>query len=336
MGCSSGAGLPGGDVPASGPPASVGPYLKHDFGIVAPGERLTHRFRIENGSDIEWAFEQIIADCSCTVADLSQPVIAPGGDGYVDVAYTAPGGYADELRRLGVRFADAKAPLIWLEIQAKIRHPVSVLPRKVDLDWRTGGGDYEGFIEVHNYLDEPMSLASVTATEGWVVVGEPTEFREGAENGPTQVWRIPIRGEAGGLGPGEHHASLVVAVAGAESDPPPVEVNMTVARPVEPVPSRIFFGTVTRGQASRSTVGFILAPEHDELDPGEFVLQHDLGDQLEVALVSGAGTGRWELTASLTPSSESPRLVKGTVTLRTIDEHFSPIEIPVLARVKDQ
>src|SRR5262249_6738769 len=109
--------------PGEGRPTRV---LAADVGLVRHGQQVRPRFSIPNDSAGTWTLARLHNDGACTAARPLTEAVAPGASLEVDVDYTARPANQDDRRRVGVEFAGADAPLVWLEVRACIRAPVSV------------------------------------------------------------------------------------------------------------------------------------------------------------------------------------------------------------------
>jgi hypothetical protein len=90
-------------------PASV-IALKHDFGVIQPKGLRTCSFEVVNPSQTTWTFSHFQTSCRCTVAEVSQEVIAPGGKTRVDLSYKPPDEVMDDHRTVSLVFKGVHAP----------------------------------------------------------------------------------------------------------------------------------------------------------------------------------------------------------------------------------
>lgn len=62
-----------------------------NYGTVAAGTKVTHQFRFKNTGASELVLTRVKASCGCTTPSYSQEPIAPGEEGYIDVAFNSAG-----------------------------------------------------------------------------------------------------------------------------------------------------------------------------------------------------------------------------------------------------
>lgn len=309
--------------------ASASPVrrLTHDFGVVPPAKPQRCEFRIENTSAEQWTFAQFRMGCSCTVPEITTEVIAPGSHAVVTVHYKPPGESGDDVRTVDVHFQELAAPIVQLEIQAKVREPVTVLPLRVKFLRAAHGQRLQSNLVVCNYTKSDLPDPTPTCLSNWVVVGAPRKDLLSAGDAARQQWSVPITVDTAKLTPGTHEAPVTFARGKGKNETIQIPVEVQVVPPLEPTPSQLFFGTVKPGQPI--SVTFVVRSNTGE--PADNIqTAHDLGDQLTLTrTVATATTATW--TATLTPKGTAP--IRGTVTLRSTTGKAPATEMPVIARV---
>ncbi len=69
--------------------AVPGTSLSHDFGTVARGAQLTHRFKMKNIYAVPLEITKIRVSCGCVTWTQSTNVLQPNEDGYIDITMDA-------------------------------------------------------------------------------------------------------------------------------------------------------------------------------------------------------------------------------------------------------
>jgi len=110
----------------------------YDFGLLEPGVRAVHHFRIMNRGRRQLQLKRIRTSCGCLVASCSQQVI--GRWGYAEIAVAL-----DSVSELGSRGAvwietnDPATPVVALEVRARLSSDVVYSPPRIDFgDIRAG------------------------------------------------------------------------------------------------------------------------------------------------------------------------------------------------------
>jgi uncharacterized protein DUF1573 len=311
--------------------------LVHDFGIIRPGQPYSHRFPIHNTGDKRWTIVRFQTNCACTVGEASASTIEPSQTEFVRIDYTSPSTISDDKKTIGVVFAEDYAPLVWLEIQARVRDAVSPMPERVDLGRRASGAEVTSFFEVHNYDDHDIELGAIRPSEPWLSIGSQSSYRGGGSGEgnfmPRQVWRIELLARPKDLAPGWHRSHIDVEVKGTTDRVRPIEVDLDLAPPVVAIPGMMFFGSAEPGQAASSKILLRVSPEVGVTIEGALALSHDLGDRLALSCTPKS-KGYWELSATFTPAATDPRELRGSVDVRFPDGGLSPLKIPVIARIQ--
>ena len=63
----------------------------HDFGQIPQGETVRHTFRFKNTGDEPLRLTRVKASCGCTTPSYSSEPIAPGEEGFIEVAFNSRG-----------------------------------------------------------------------------------------------------------------------------------------------------------------------------------------------------------------------------------------------------
>src|SRR5262249_12525280 len=152
---------------------------------------LSRRFTITNDSGSQWTLARLHNDCACTAGQPRAEEVAPGDRMEVDVDYTARPSNLDDRRRVGLEFAEAAAPLVWLEIRACIRARISVCPPRPTLV--PARGDHaESSFEIHNCTGQDVHLLAVGSSTPWLTARPPVPLTPGDRAWARQVWRVVV------------------------------------------------------------------------------------------------------------------------------------------------
>lgn len=119
---------PGEASAEAGKPLVVVDERQHDFEIMDPGQTGQHTFLLRNGGNAPLEIEPGPTTCKCTMAELEQRVIPPGGEAEVNVKWTTlyqPGFF---YQTASVLTNDALKPKIRFAVQGNIRFQIGVDP----------------------------------------------------------------------------------------------------------------------------------------------------------------------------------------------------------------
>ena len=62
-----------------------------DFGLIMQGEQVVHKYKFKNTGNADLIIFNVAANCGCTIPTYSKDPIAPGEEGYVEVAFDSEG-----------------------------------------------------------------------------------------------------------------------------------------------------------------------------------------------------------------------------------------------------
>ncbi len=316
--------------PWEGKPTRV---LEADVGLVRPGQKVSRRFTITNDSRSTWTLARLHNDCACTAGQPRAEEVSPGDSMEVDVDYTARPSNLDERRRVGLEFAEAAAPFVWLEIRACIRAPISVFPlRPTIVPARRDHG--ENSFEIHNCTGQDVHLLAVRPSTPWLTARPPVPIAPSDQPWTRQIWRVVVEAKTDGLPAGRHQAQIDIQTDCPEAPVTPVPLELDLRGPVEAAPGQLAFGTISPGAPAKRKVLLRYATEGTSPGPRHVSISHNLGEQLQVSYAALSATVG-ELSAVLTPSEKAAAGdLKGLVVVTFGGNDLLPLEIPVSATVQ--
>ncbi|MEM6347562.1 MAG: DUF1573 domain-containing protein [Bacteroidota bacterium] len=65
--------------------------MEYDFKSVPAGTKVTYQFKFKNTGDAPLALTNVKPSCGCTTPSYSKEEVAPGEEGYIDVAFNTTG-----------------------------------------------------------------------------------------------------------------------------------------------------------------------------------------------------------------------------------------------------
>lgn len=130
---------------------------KHDFGVLEPGQSVTHIFSYRNTSNHSLTVAQVLTPCACTVTRTNTSCIRPGENLELEVVFRAPSGNRNERKRIGVQFTEAEAPYLEFELSALVRPPISANPSTVSLGRLARGHRVTASFDLSDYTSAVSS-----------------------------------------------------------------------------------------------------------------------------------------------------------------------------------
>ncbi len=308
--------------------------IEHQFGILKPKERVEHRFAIHNDTETAWTISRIINTCSCTALAVSEPVVAPGSEQVVTVSYQAGAVTQDDTRRVVMLFEEPVAPRIALVVKAKIREPITCLPRELDFTDIGKGRVSEGNFELQNFSDDDWSGVALESAADWLTIAATPLDYEANDEPPRQVWRVRVSADGSAMPTGSHKTKIVVTTEGSEGLVKEVPVRGNVISPVVAIPEQFFFGTVGVGEEVERIVTLRFTPDAIPANPETVTLDHNLGEVFELEWEKTTGS-IWRLRAVL--GMKLPEtLAAPKVSISFSDKSLPSLVLPVYAVVESE
>lgn len=276
--------------------------LTHDFGVlVHPVENeVTHEFEIKNFSSEAWNVKKILNTCSCSVADITSPTIAPGATEKVMIAYKPIGeGCFDDSRKSLVLFNEESAPKVLILISSQVREPMTVLPQS--LAWTRVGENQtkKGSFEVQNFSSKEWTSLEITDQPAWLTAELTKIDLPGDELQMRQLWSVNVIAETEGLRSGRRRGEIkLLAKTPKEEITKVVPVTLQITSAVSAIPGQLFFGTVNLNEPATKTIKVAFAPGAAPKNKDEIQFTHEFGDALQFTWLHTDGE-IWELQATI-------------------------------------
>ncbi len=142
------------------------PEEVHDFGIVDPGAiSLEHEFVIENHGTTDLLLERSGSSCKCTVAELEEPVIAPGSSGKVKVIWNAGSELLEEFEQEAwLKTNDPNRDAIILKVSGKIAAPWGVDGLMYAKEQSLRGDPMTASVTLYSQVYDSMLLVETVAS----------------------------------------------------------------------------------------------------------------------------------------------------------------------------
>ncbi|HJQ84418.1 MAG TPA: DUF1573 domain-containing protein [Candidatus Binatia bacterium] len=99
-----------------------------DFGTVERGTRVDHTFRVPNRGAGPLRIDNVKTTCGCTVAVVSDPVVAPGGEGRIAVTLDTARLAGRATKTVNVYLNDPQAPVVGLTLTGEVAADLVMTP----------------------------------------------------------------------------------------------------------------------------------------------------------------------------------------------------------------
>ena len=223
--------------------------LSHDFGVVAKGTQVSHRFKLTNGSEQSVHIASVTASCGCTTPICAQTLLKSHESTYVEVSMDTNRFQRQKLSTVSVTFDLPQPNVVTLSVQVYIRPDIVLSADSIDF-----GAVAEGLAE-----ERRLSI-TYTGRPDWKLTGVRTQNRhltarlaETARIASQVRYDLLVRLAADApLGMIREQLILLTDEKNCPEIPIPIEAS------VEPdltlTPSIVQLGTLVRGSQTTKTI----------------------------------------------------------------------------------
>lgn len=279
--------------------------LHHDFGVVAPGTKLEHRFPIHNQSARRISIDKLVNTCSCTATVSSAKHINPGQVEYVTVNYLTGDGPADDRRKVVVLFAEPDVLPVALFVSANIRESLTAIPDNVSFSRFGTISSLVRTLEIQNFGDVSWDSIQCETDSDWITVeSHPVKTRNGFEGvQPRQKWALSITLDPRSLPLGKCDAQVNVKAVGVNGLDKSISIRGEVVPPVTTSPSQLFFGTVPPGATVHRQIILHFIPSFKPQGAETVTFEHNLKNDLRLEWIRSEGA-YYEIDAIFSPRED--------------------------------
>lgn len=103
----------------------------YNFGEVDNSQTVEHTFILRNEGDLSLEIGQVKPACGCTVANLSEKVIAPGKEATLATRLSLRGRTGRQSKSISVDSNDPQNPRIQLRLEGNVVQPTEITPNRV-------------------------------------------------------------------------------------------------------------------------------------------------------------------------------------------------------------
>ncbi len=136
-------------------PALAGPQFTfdkkiYDFNTVTQGKPVVHNFTFRNTGDAPGTISRVASSCGCTVANVSNKVIAPGKTGTIKTSFDSSDFNGPVTKEVFVYLADQQKPSYTLTMKGTVIEELVITPRQIDLGSVKAGVRKDVTLEMEN------------------------------------------------------------------------------------------------------------------------------------------------------------------------------------------
>ena len=155
-------------TPAPAPAPATAPAIfceqpVFDFGVADNSQTVSHEYVIVNRGDATLEISQVRPSCGCTVANISQRSVPPGGEARVTAQLNLTGRQGPQHKAITVESNDPKQPQLTLMLQGTAGAAVNIQPPQVMFGQLQSGSEAVVEVEISAGGDKNFQITGVEA-----------------------------------------------------------------------------------------------------------------------------------------------------------------------------
>lgn len=132
---------------------------EYDFGTMDGHASGSHEFIFRNVGEAPLELEAGSTTCKCTLSDVADGVIPPGGSGKVDLEWNGKGNLGPFTQTANIITNDPKNPTIKLRIHGHMKAKARIVPETLVLSSVSAGQPAHASLRLFGYEDKPLEIA---------------------------------------------------------------------------------------------------------------------------------------------------------------------------------
>lgn len=142
----------------------------HDFGSVAPSEKVSHRFEVTNSGRRDLIVAVLDKSCGCTSAWFENENIPPGASGFLEIEFDAPDHPGRVAHYVTVESNDPDRELARFTFAAHAEWAVEAYPAHVYAGVLMPGKAAVHDVELVSMTGEPFDVSRIETSAEWLKV----------------------------------------------------------------------------------------------------------------------------------------------------------------------
>ncbi len=148
----------------------------HDFGTADSSQTIDHEYVIKNEGDLSLEIGQVRPSCGCTVANISERSVPPGGETRVTARLSLAGRMGRQQKSIVIESNDPKQPQFILTLQGEVSVAVNVQPDRIVFGQLNAEAGQSAEVQLNGSGTPPFHITNVeTSSSNIVAKYETTE-----------------------------------------------------------------------------------------------------------------------------------------------------------------
>lgn len=130
----------------------------HNFGVMAPGDKGSHVFRIKNVGTEDLKLKKGASTCKCTIGSFDSDVVKPGEETEIHVSWTVNTGKNTFSQQAQVITNDPLRVVLDFKIDGDVVRDIEFSPRAVQFDEVAAGESFEVNAKMYSFYDNEIEV----------------------------------------------------------------------------------------------------------------------------------------------------------------------------------
>jgi hypothetical protein len=220
----------------------------HDFGAVARGADVQHRFKVTNLYKEDVQISNVTASCGCTSPRFNNTPIKTGESTYVDVTMDTNKFQHEKSSTVTVTFAQPQFATITIPVKVYIRTDVVLTPGSINFGAVDLGAGQERKVELTYAGDPNWAITKVVTNNDYLKAQVKETMRQNGQVGYDLIVGLSPKAPVGYL------RQQIMLSTNDQAGQIPVLVEGRIESDVTVTPNVVQLGSVTPGTAKVQTV----------------------------------------------------------------------------------
>ncbi len=248
----------------------------YDFGTVESSVVVEHEFIVRNDGDLTLEIKNVRPSCGCTVANISERNVPPGGTTRIGSRLSLSGRSGGQHKVMTVESNDPQQPNYVLTLKGTVGELIDVQPPRVTQVGLQAGAQPTNVIRITSQPGQPFQITSVESSANWLQASVETID-------PNQRYQLVVAPTTP-LMPGQHNATLAVNTDHPKKPKLDIPVVFIVSAELVVAPRELVFAAPSDEQVTRY-----------------LILRSSPGTSLGIDQIAGVDTPDPAIAASLSP-----------------------------------
>jgi hypothetical protein len=222
--------------------------LSHDFGAVAKGAEVSHRFRVRNLYQQDARIASVTTSCGCTAPRFDQTPFKMHESTYVDISMDTNRFQHDKSSTVTITFDQPQYAVVTIPVKVYIRTDVVLTPGSINFGAVDRGAAQERKIELTYAGDPNWTITNVVSNNEYLKARVKETLRQNGQVGYDLIVALSPKAPVGYL------RQQLMLTTNDQAGQIPVLVQARVEADVTVTPSIVQLGSVAPGTEAVKTV----------------------------------------------------------------------------------